>query len=121
MTPLEITEFETFVAHYTGSDVVYRHTLSRGTYTEGVRYVVQELKAFWLLDYIFSVQFTKEVIAQKFQVWKLIKGENNEATLILEDGNSHEVARYQIEFTDFPLKQITLWLLDNVLLLPSEY
>lgn len=121
MTPAELQQFKTQMAHYIGSDVIYRHSLSRGTYTEGVRFVAQELGAYWLLDYIFSVQFTKEVVTQSFQVWKLKRVEESSAILTLEDGNGNQVQRYEIAYTDFPLDEMSFWLINNILLLPSEY
>jgi hypothetical protein len=41
--------------------------------------------------------------------------------LLCEDGNGKIVLRKQIPFTDFPLAGITLYVTDNVILLPSEY
>jgi hypothetical protein len=113
--------FKLELKQFTGGDTLYKHTLSRGTYTEGVRHVAYELEAYWLLDYIFSVQFTAEVLEQEFQVWKLKKGDENGATLTLEDGNGNQVKSFEITFTDFPLDEITFWFVNNVLLLPSEY
>lgn len=113
--------FELELKHFTGSETIYKHTLSRGTYTEGVRHVAQELGAYWLLDYIFSVQFSTEVLGQDFQVWKLRTDDESGASLMLEDGNSNELKRFEITYTDFPLKEITFWLVNNILLLPSEY
>ena len=120
MTPQQLAQFNAELRHFTGSDTVYRHNFSRGTYTEGVRHVASELGAYWLLDAIFSVQFTPQVLGQKFQVWKL-KVQDSSATLTLEDGNDNEVFKQEISYTDFPLEEITFWLTNNVLLLPSEY
>lgn len=113
--------FEQELRQFSGSETIYKHNLSRGTYTEGVRHVAQELGAYWLLDYIFSVQFSTEVVGQEFQVWKLKTGDESEATLILEDGNDNELKRFEISYTDFPLKEMTFWLVNNILLLPREY
>jgi len=43
------------------------------------------------------------------------------ATLVCEDGNSNAVYKKEIEFTDFPLDTIALYLTNDVMLLPSEY
>ncbi|MEQ9440940.1 MAG: hypothetical protein RIG62_17980 [Cyclobacteriaceae bacterium] len=37
------------------------------------------------------------------------------------DGYDRQIARQDIECTNFPLLQITLFFTDHVLLLPSEY
>lgn len=46
---------------------------------------------------------------------------NNKAVLLCEDGNDNFVTKQEIEFTDFPLEEISFYFTDNVLLLPSEY
>ena len=43
------------------------------------------------------------------------------ATAIADDGNGRELARQDISLTDFPLDEVSLYLTDNTLLLPSEY
>jgi hypothetical protein len=42
-------------------------------------------------------------------------------TLICEDGNSNKVFEKPLEFTYFPISEITLWFTNNTILLPSEY
>jgi hypothetical protein len=41
--------------------------------------------------------------------------------LTCEDGNGNKVFEKALEFTDFPLPEITLWFTDDTILLPSEY
>jgi hypothetical protein len=43
------------------------------------------------------------------------------ATLSCEDGNGKTVFTKEIEFTDFPLDEITLYFTNNTILLPGEY
>ena len=64
-------QFKQELRHFTGSECVFRHSFSKGTYTEGVQYVASKLGAYWLLDLIFSLQWKREVLEQSFQVWKL--------------------------------------------------
>jgi hypothetical protein len=54
-------------------------------------------------------------------VWKLKVRTDHTATLSCEDGNGHTVFTKEIEFTDFPLDEITLYFANNVIHLPSEY
>jgi hypothetical protein len=56
-----------------------------------------------------------------FQVRKLSVALDRSATLLIEDGNDHLLLKLSIHFTDFPLSTVTLWLIDDTLLLPSEY
>ena len=64
----------------------------------------------------------KAVAAEEFQVWKL-KADvlKHTGTLTCEDGNYNKVFEKALEFTDFPLPEITLWFADNTIFLPSEY
>ena len=48
--------------------------------------------------------------AEEFQVWKLKADiERRTGTLTCEDGNYNKVFEKALEFTDFPLPEITLW------------
>ncbi len=109
---------------FTGTQCWYRHPIFRAyTYTDGVKHVAEEGGAYWLIDDIFiHTLSTKKLKDQDFLVWKLIKNEEgNGAKLICEDGNYNKLHSVEMEFTDFPLQSIEFYLIDNVLLLPSEY
>ena len=108
---------------FTGTEQWYQHPFNKKiTFTDGVHYVAEEGKAFWLLDAIVSHQTNKKVRKEEFQVWKLtVNQEDNSGLLVCQDGDYNEIIRQEIEFTDFPLSEIIIWLTDNVLLLPSKY
>ena len=78
--------------------------------------------AYWLLDEIAIIQpYNKTVAAEEFQVWKLAVRPDRAATLTCDDGNGNIVFTKEIEYTDFPLNEITLYFANNVIHLPSEY
>lgn len=106
-----------------GSSHWYRHPLNRRvTFTDGAKYVADAGGAYWLLDEIALIQpYEKAVAAQEFQVWKLTVRPDHTATLTCEDGNDNEVFRKELEFTDFPLDEITLWFANDVIYLPCEH
>jgi hypothetical protein len=107
---------------FTGSETVYQHSVFRKfIYTEGVQYLAEQTGAYWLLDYIFSSQYLPSLGQESFQVWRLNVEENQSATIIVEDGNKRFLNIFHIEFTDFPLEEFSLWVVDKTLLLPSEY
>lgn len=107
--------------HFTGSETFYKATLfPKFIYTEGVKYLAEKAGAYWLLDHIFIHQALSVLKGQFFQVWKLTVKANS-ATLIVEDGNDQQLTSFTIAFTDFPLEEFTLWLVDNTLMLTSEY
>ena len=104
---------------FTGTTEYFRH-LSGYLYTEGVAYVAQTSGAYWLIDKIAWTTAGKPCL-QKFGNWKLTVHNDRSATLTCEDGDKRELYREMIEYTDFPLRQIEIWLINHVLLLPSEY
>jgi hypothetical protein len=111
------------LAQFTGSDNWYRHGINRNVlYTDGAQHVAEHGGAYWLLDEIATIQpYDKAVAAEEFQVWKLAVHPDRSATLSCDDGNSNIVFTKRIEYTDFPLDQITLYFANSVIHLPSEY
>jgi hypothetical protein len=94
-------------------------------FTDGVKEVIEICGAYWLITAVFSWQDKGKVKNEPFQVWILRfidKAKGDDALLICEDGNNRELARLEIEYTDFPLPEgFTLYLVGGVLMLPSEY
>ena len=103
-----------------GTDHWYQHGLTPIKYTDGVRFLADGAGAFWLIDDICFAQKCRAVCAEEFQTWTL-KVVDKTATLTCDDGNGRVVYSKRIEFTDFPMQEIKLWLTDQALLLPSEY
>jgi hypothetical protein len=106
---------------FCGTEHYYKHPLSKAVYTDGILAMATECQAFWLIDACLSWQFDKAVREQDFQVFKLKVKEDKSAILTIEDGNYNLIASQEIEFTDFPLDEITLWFTNKVLYLPSEH
>jgi hypothetical protein len=116
LSPFELRQF-------TGSEHWYRHGLVRTVvFTDGAKYVADQAGAYWLLDTIaLSQRFEKRVAAEAFQVWKLAVEPDRTATLTCDDGNGIAVFEHRLDYTDFPVDGITLYFIDNTILLPSEY
>lgn len=108
--------------HFTGSENWCRHSLNPSVlYTDGTKHVADVAGAYWLLDEIALAQRPESTVrAEAFQVWKL-DVKDSAATLTCEDGNDRIVNTKGIPFTDFPSPGITLWCVNNTILLPSEY
>jgi hypothetical protein len=110
------------LGQFTGTANWYRHPLVRSiAYTDGAQYVAEHGGAYWLLDIVATMQLDKAIRAEAFQVWKLAVKPDRAGTVTCEDGNGKEVYRQELEFTDFPLPEITFYFIDNVILLASEY
>ena len=109
---------------FTGSEQWYRHGINRSVlFTDGAKYVADTGGAYWLLDEIALAQrHNKRVAGEEFQLWKLaVNLDQHTAMLTCDDGNGNIVFRKKIEFTDFPLEEISLYFCNNTILLPSEY
>ena len=108
---------ESDLNQFTGTENYYRHWTRCGVFTDGVQYLAEQAGAYWLIDAVFSYRRR-----EPFQVWTLRKNDDNSAVLTMqEDSGEPAKVRQTIPFTDFPLDRIKLYLIDSVLLLPSEY
>jgi hypothetical protein len=112
-------KLEQGLAQCTGTEEWHKHQFGL-TYTDGIKFLAEEAGAYWLIDAIAS--YRKK---EPFQVWTLtvtIRGKERRAVLEMrEDTDAPVLVHQDIEFTDFPLPEIKLYLVDGVLLLPSEY
>jgi len=108
---------------FTGSEHWYRHGINRKvSFTDGAKKIADTAGAYWLLDEIAIIQpYNKLLAAEGFQLWKLSVRPDQTATLLCEDGNGKKLFTKEIEYTDFPLDEITLYFVNNVIHLPSEY
>ena len=108
---------------FSGSENWYRHGINRNvTFTDGAKFVADEGGAYWLLDTIAICQVhEKRVSGEGFQLWKLKVNGDRTASLECTDGDNNVVYTERIEYTDFPLDEITLYFANNVIHLPSEY
>ena len=106
-----------------GSLQNYKHFLN-GIYTSGVRELAEKYGAYWLIDAVFSYQGQKSTRNIPFQLWILTVTDSKAVLEMSEDTPDEEtpvLIRQKIPYTDCPEGIITLYLIDNVLLLPVEY
>lgn len=99
--------------------------------TDGAKYLADKCEAYWFMDLIASYQRTalKDKSLQDIQFWTLRKnpkGSRYAATLICERDTGDIAIKQEIEFTDFPLDEIKLYVQPMgdglyTILLPSEY
>ena len=110
---------------FTGSENIYYLPLFRKyNYTDGVRYLAQKAEAYWLIEAIFSWQCEKVIrndsYLQEFQIWKLEVKEDSSAVLSCYNELEEVIVSQNIPYTDFPLKEITLYLSNKILMLTTE-
>ena len=101
---------------FTGTENYYRHWIGGYVYTDGVKYLAEVGKCYWLIDAVFSYRRS-----EPFQIWSLEAKDNKAVLTMVEDTGRPELVRQEIGYTDFPLDYVKFYLIDGVLLLPSEY
>lgn len=122
MKQQEIDQLQSELEQFTGTTQYYR--IDRKTLlTDGTYHLCIQTGAFWLMA-VFSSHLIELKPDDWFAVLRLgVSGDS--AKVVIEDGNSNIIATQVIEYTDFPLRQITLyacWDTEHwVLMLPSEY
>ena len=88
--------------------------------TDGVIALAEAAGCYWLLDIIGSYQTDKR-LDPCFQVCKLEVNQENSSGVVRGFNDSELIISQEIPFTDFPLDELKLYLMDGVILLPSEY
>ena len=120
--------------HFCGTEQYYPHWLGI-RYTDGVKYLADNAEAYWLIDASASHQpkALRNQRLREFQGWFLHVGDTHEF-IKAKAGNAAVLTCWedsptastqpaiiqQIPFTDFPLKEIKLYLQEKILLLPDE-
>lgn len=90
-------------------------------YTDGVEHMAETRDAYWLLHLIYLRSRNIKAIIQEPFVTAELSVEGDSAVLVFTDGNDNILHSEYIEHTDYPDDGVCLWLINGVLMLPSEY
>jgi len=111
--------------NFTGTSQYYHYPIGNFLYTDGIDFLVESGKCYWLLDVIGSYLLYRHIRAIPFQLWELTVHDDHSAVVTMkEDSDEPVIVKQKIPYTDFPMDYIKLYLIingDAVLLLPSEY
>jgi hypothetical protein len=88
--------------------------------TDGVQAVAEAAGGYWLLDVIGSYQLEPN-LDKAFQVWTLEVNRDKSDGIVRGYNDNTLIITQEIPYTDFPLDEIKFYLIDGVILLPSEY
>ena len=115
-------EILSIMNHATGTTQYHKFSPFPGypVITDGVKAVSDAAGCYWLLDFIGE---RSKKLSPTLQVWKLLVNGDKSASVrasIDEEGVKFRTFK-RMQYTDFPLPEFKLYLIDNVLLLPSEY
>lgn len=113
-----MTNLQTNLEQFTGTESYHKVSMlpSAPVITDGVKYLIDQAQAYWLIDAVASY-----MRKEPFQVWKLVKAGKGAVLTMQEDSSEPVLVTQKIEFTDFPLDSVDIWVIDGVALLPSEY
>ena len=108
---------------FTGSENFTPYAFAGHNYllSEGTHYLAENGGAYWIVDQILLQQYLwKSNDIEPVQLWELSVFHDKTGYLRCSDGNDLELRLIPIEYVHFPFS-VTLWLVDNTLLLPTEY
>ena len=88
-------------------------------HTDGVQYFADQAGAFWFLDIVATEIYPFSDKYPFMTIYLTVK--NGKAEIIVQDGDISRVMQKQIEFTDCPDGVYSFFLVDDVLMLCSEY
>ena len=117
-------QIEAGLAQFTGTMTYSRLGLPPLLATDGVVWLCDAAACYWLVDLVASHQLEPKVGRQDFQAWTVTL-DGDGADIVATDGNDHVLARQRVDWTDFPLARLTLYVeglgSERVVLLPSEH
>lgn len=109
--------------NFTGTESYHKY-MGGLMLTDGVKYLAEQGKCWWIIDIIWSYQH-KLKNSSAFQLWELnIDEEMNTRSAVItckEDSDKKPLITQKIPHTDFPMDYLKLYCIDKVILLPSEY
>ena len=127
---LNQTELQEALGQFIGTTQYYQY-MAGLKLTDGVYYLAENAGngCYWLLDILASYQCDPKIRNEHFQVWELkllpsVEGNEHAQPAVVTmkaDSDKPELVKQEIMHTDFPLESITLYLIDGVILLTSEY
>lgn len=119
---MEASAIRAALPSFVGTTEYHRHW-SGMRFTDGVKFVADEAKAYWLLDVVASWQpeALRDPWLREFQLWELFVKPDQTATVVCSRDSEDVAFRQQVEHTDFPLEYVKLYVEGGVMLLPSEH
>jgi hypothetical protein len=123
---MESVEIKRTLKEFKGTRRYYKHLFpgkSPILLTDGCNYLRNVCKAYWLFDTILSYQCDIVLRNANFQIWELRRLKKDLSWLLTcrEESGKKPILSQTIEFSDFPLDDIIIWVIGRAAILPSEY
>lgn len=117
-------ELRSGLCQFTRIDGWYHHWLNQFVFSDGVKWLSDQCDCRWLLTDIAFFQLRIRATypqLEPFQIWHLRDLVNGRGRLECRSGNNKLLIDDDVEVGQFILPEITLWLVNGLLLLPNEY
>jgi len=118
-------ELRSGLRQFSQIDGWYHHWLHQFVFSDGVKWLCDHCECRWLLTDIAFFQLrikTDHPQLEPFQIWHLKCLPGNRAILECYGGTSQQpIIRDELVVVEFALANLTLWLVNGMLILPSEY
>lgn len=123
---MEVYKIRNALRHFRGTTKYNKHLYPGHSpihLTDGCMFVKEECGAHWLFDEILKAQSNCKLRGVGFQKWIFtqVMGDMSWKLTCTNTDNNKVVWSKKIDFLDFPLQKMEIWLIDKVALLPSEY
>ena len=117
------SDLRSSLSHFTGTSRYIHDPFTTLIHTDGIEHLAERAEAHWLLTDIGAVfRFHPAVKGVRFQLWILAVDRENKAVLTCrEDSDTPVIYEQKYEYTDFPVGSWKMYLVDGVLMVPSEY
>ena len=115
-----IVNIEKQLSTFKPSGQFYKSPTCLCIYSAGVKFLAEQCKSFWLLS---DTSIKCPDLIKKGNDYvniNLQKTGESGAVVFYEDGNKNLLFKQEYDFTTFPLEQIKLCYVNNILYLPSE-
>jgi len=114
-------EIQNSLAQFTGTQHHYKHLFGL-TLTDGTKYVAEVCQAYWLMDIVASyLPKVEKTGNQDFALVRLTVKDGKATFTMRADSGEKAFITQQIDYTDFPLGEIEMYLINRVLILKTEY
>lgn len=110
------------LSQFTGTEAYYmtnRIFAPNMVHTDGVQYFAETAGCYWFLDIVATEYFPLLKKEPMLSIYLMVH--DGKATITVQDGDLNELKRKSIGYTDCPDGEYAFYLIDNVLMLTSEY
>ncbi|MDX2232701.1 MAG: hypothetical protein NW220_23930 [Leptolyngbyaceae cyanobacterium bins.349] len=118
-------ELRSGLSQFTQIDGWYQHWVNQFVFSDGIKWLCDQCECRWLLTEIAFFQMRIRSDHQQiepFQVWHLKRLPNYRVRLQCRGVNNQiPLIEDELRSVKFPLDEVTLWLINGMLLLPNEY